>query len=121
MFTLTQAAARQVLQAATESGAGQMVLRIAARQDSDGSLHYGMGFDESSEDDLKLLIEGVAIVIGPESQELLDETTLDFVELDPGAFNFIFVDGRASEQSSSSPSECGSCGAGSCSTGGGCH
>ncbi len=122
MFNLTPAAARQIQQAAFDSGAERLVLRIAAKVETDGSLHYGMGFDEPSEQDLKLLIEGVAVVIGNESQELLEETTLDFVELEPGAFHFIFADNRAIDLHGGAPSGCGSgCAGGSCGTSGGCH
>ncbi len=127
MFTLTPAAARQIQQAADAGDAQQMALRVAARLEADGSVEYAMGFDDPHEVDLKLDIDGVAIVIAAEHQELLDDTTLDFVELQPGEFNFIFVDAR---QAAPAPSGggCGSgaCGAGSCDSGGastsrGCH
>lgn len=122
MFNLTPAAARQIQQAAIDTGAEQLVLRIAAKVETDGSLHYGMGFDEASEQDLKLLIEGVSVVIGDESQELLNETTLDFVELEPGAFHFIFADSRDTDPHGGVRSGCGSgCAGGSCGTSGGCH
>jgi len=74
-----------------------MALRIAARIDPDGSMQYVMGFDNPIDEDMKLDLEGVAVVIAGESQELLDETTLDFVELEPGKFNFIFIDARQSQ------------------------
>lgn len=122
MFNLTPAAARQIQRAAIDTGAEQLVLRIAAKVENDGSLHYGMGFDEPSEQDLKLLIEGVAVVIGHESQELLEETTLDFVELEPGTFHFIFADNRDTDLHAGAPSGCGSgCAGGSCGTSGACH
>ncbi|MDO8767993.1 MAG: iron-sulfur cluster biosynthesis family protein [Burkholderiaceae bacterium] len=118
MFTLTPAAARQIQQAASASGAQEMALRIAARVDADGSTQYGMGFDDPKEEDMKLDLDGVAVVIADESQELLADTVLDYVELEPGEFNFIFIDGGQSpcvtEQASS-----GGCGSGGCS-GGGC-
>jgi len=31
------------------------------------------------------------IFIDPQSHELLEDATLDFVELEPGQFNFIFM------------------------------
>jgi len=40
MFSLTSAAARQIQQAASSSGAQDMALRIAARPQADGSLDY---------------------------------------------------------------------------------
>lgn len=121
MFVLTSAAAQQIQQAAEASNAQHMALRIAARLDAEGNIEFGMGFDDPGEADLKLSLEGVHIVIGAEHQELLDDTTLDFVELEPGDFNFIFVDSRQAESMSSggncSTGGCGGCG----SKGGGCH
>ncbi len=118
MFTVTSAAALQIQQTATTSGAQGLVLRIAARVDADGSMQYGMGFDDPKDEDMKLELEGVSVVIADEYQELLTDTVLDFVELSPGEFNFIFIDGRhvpdAPEQAPG-----GGCSASGCS-GGGC-
>lgn len=118
MFTVTSAAALQIQQTATASGALGMVLRVAARVDADGSMQYGMGFDDPKDEDMKLELEGVSVVIADEYQELLTDTVLDFVELSPGEFNFIFIDGRhvpdAPEQAPG-----GGCSASGCS-GGGC-
>ncbi|MDP2450712.1 MAG: hypothetical protein Q8M93_19410 [Polaromonas sp.] len=118
MFTLSSAAARQIQEAAIASGAQEMVLRIAARVDADGSMQYGMGFDDPSDEDIKLDLDGVAVVIADEHQELLNETLLDYVELKPGEFNFIFIDGRQSQGAPEQASP-GGCGSGGCS-GGGC-
>ena len=118
MFTVTSAAALQIQQTATTSGAQGLVLRIAARVDADGSMQYGIGFDDPKDEDMKLELEGVSVVIADEYQELLTDTVLDFVELSPGEFNFIFIDGRhvpdAPEQAPG-----GGCSASGCS-GGGC-
>jgi len=125
MFTLTSAAARQIHQAASASGAQEMALRIAARVDADGSMQYGMGFDDPNEEDMKLDLDGVAVVIADESQELLDDTVLDYVELEPGEFNFIFIDGRQSQgapaQASSGGCASGGCGGGGCGSTGRTH
>lgn len=118
MFTLTSAAARQIQQAASASNAQDMALRVAARVDADGSLQYGMGFDDARDEDMKLDLDGVAVVIADESQDLLADTVLDYVELNPGEFNFIFVDGSQSD-GASAPSSAGGCSSGGCS-GGGC-
>lgn len=107
MFNLTPAAAQQIQQAAQASGALEMALRVAAKKDADGEMQYGMGFDNPHDEDLKLELEGVAVVINGESQELLFDTVLDFVELNPGEFNFIFI-----------PTSPLSCGSGSIGTGG---
>lgn len=120
MFTLTSAAAQQIQQAAQDSGAQEMALRIAARLGTDGSMQYGMGFDDPKEEDMKLDLDGVAVVIGGESQELLFGTVLDYVELNPGEFNFIFMDSSTSGCTTGQATKGGGggCGSGGCSTGG---
>jgi len=102
-----------------------LALRIAAKVDPDGSLQYGMGFDEPKDEDMRLDLAGVAIVIGGESQELLSDTVLDFVELTPGEFNFIFSEGSASACASEAAASggCGNtgCGSGGCASKGRTH
>jgi iron-sulfur cluster assembly protein len=117
MFTLTRAAAQQIQLAATASAAQDLALRIAARQAADGSVEYGMGFDEAQDEDLRLLLEGVAVVIADPHQPLLEDTTLDFVELEPGAFNFIFI--PAGTETPEPAPVAGGCGSGGC-VGGSC-
>lgn len=91
MFKLTGAAADQVRKAAQQSGAEGMALRIAARQLADGAIDYRMGFDESGEDDIRFSSEGVEILMVPEDVPLLSEAVMDFVELQPGERQFIFL------------------------------
>lgn len=117
MFTLTQAAAQQIHQAAAASAAQDLALRIAARRAADGSIEYGMGFDDAQDEDLRLMLEGVAVVIADPHQPLLEGTVLDFVEIEPGAFNFIFIPGgTAAPEVASTAGVCGSggCGGGGC-------
>lgn len=125
MFNLTPAAAQQIQQAANASGASDLALRIAAKVDPDGSLQYGMGFDEPQDEDMRLDLGGIAVVIGGESQELLNDTVLDFVELTPGEFNFIFCEGSASACASEGTASggCGNtgCGSGGCASKGRTH
>ncbi|MBT9612720.1 MAG: hypothetical protein IV108_05575 [Burkholderiales bacterium] len=91
-FIVTPQAAEQIKNAAQQ---GDLVeepnLRIAARALPDGSIDYGMGFDEQREFDLELVSQGVNILIGSTSRALLEGVTLDFVELEPGQFHFIFI------------------------------
>ncbi len=117
MFTLTTSAAQQIQQAAASSGAQEMALRIAAKIDPDGSKQYGMGFDDPTEEDMKLDLKGVAVVIAGESQVLLADIVLDYVELNPGEFNFIFINAR-DFQDEVEPVPSGGCGSGACATGG---
>ena len=118
MFNLTSAAARQIQQAAATSGNSALALRIAARRDGDGELHCGMGFDEANDEDSQLDLYGVSVVIAQEHQELLVDTVLDYVELQPGQFNFIFGDGSLLADDTTAPDGGSACGSGGCSSGG---
>ncbi len=91
MFKITAAASKQIREAARQGGTEGMVLRLAARQKEDGAIDYLMGFDEVKEDDVRIDSEGVEIVMMPEHAELLDETTMDYVEIEEGDFRFIFL------------------------------
>ncbi len=110
MFNLTPAAAEQIARAAAEQPDRQRMLRVAAKHDEvDDELVYGMGFDEEREDDLVLDANGIVILISPLSQPLLENTTLDFSEVQPGEFQFIFRSGCTTPAATKG---CGSCGGG---------
>jgi len=120
MITVTASAARQVRIAATQSDSDEMGLRIAARRETDGSLHYAMGFDDARNDDLVVTSEGIALVVSPGDTGLLDGLTLDYVEYEPGDFRFIFVNPNdaapappvGSAQPAAGPAGCASGGCG---------
>lgn len=125
MFSLTPSAAAQILRAATSQPEGDEppCLRVAAKIE-DGEIAYGMGFDDKRDQDAVIESCGVTLLISPRSQELLAGATLDFVELHPGEFQFIFVNPNdPSTQTggcASRSSGCGGCGGGSGGTAGGC-
>lgn len=124
MITVTQPAAQQIRQAAQHSEAEGMALRIAARRAPDGAIEYGMGFDDERENDVQVVAEGVTILVSSHSRELLAGAVLDFVELNPGEFQFIFInpnDNGQPMQNQSGGCGGGGCGSGGCgSSGGGC-
>lgn len=91
MFKLTTAAAAQVLVAAQQGGTEGMSLRLAAQRRPDGTIDYRMGFDEATEDDIRMSCEGIDVVMTPEQVPLLDQATMDYVEMEPGQFHFIFL------------------------------
>jgi iron-sulfur cluster assembly protein len=91
MFTVTEAAAEQIKSAASQGGTEGMALRLAAVKHDDGSYDYRMGFDNVTDEDISFKQSGVEIVMEPEFVPLLDETTLDFVQLDDGQQQFIFL------------------------------
>ncbi|MGB5541677.1 MAG: iron-sulfur cluster biosynthesis family protein [Gammaproteobacteria bacterium] len=92
MITITPAAAEQIRASAAEGNMQGLALRIAARRDPDGSIHYGLGFDDNRLDgDHRLSVEDIDIVIGESSQILVDGMTVDYVEIEPGSWQLIFL------------------------------
>ncbi len=91
MIKITPAAAAQIKLSADQGKTEGMSLRIAASRNDDNSIHYGMGFDDSKEDDITVSSEDVEVIISTSSAELLKDTTVDFVELEPDKFQFIFM------------------------------
>lgn len=89
MITLTPGAAEQIRRAAGEAQ-GPVILRVAARSLADGAIDYGIGFDEWRSGDLRVVSEGVFLVVAPSSRPLLEGVTIDYVEMAPGDFRFIF-------------------------------
>lgn len=112
MFSMTMSAATEILAAAARSDAAGMALRVAARQIADGSLEYGLGFDDEREDDQKLNVGALTVLVGSPSVPLLADTVLDYVEVAPSQFDFVFM------PPPSGPAVGGGCGSGGCSTGG---
>ncbi|MBT3045430.1 MAG: iron-sulfur cluster assembly accessory protein [gamma proteobacterium symbiont of Ctena orbiculata] len=96
MFKITPRAAQQIQQAAKMGGTEGMALRFAAQKKEDGSFDYLMGFDDAKDDDIQFDSEGVSIIMEPEYFSLLDETTMDFTELDDGESQFIFINPKDS-------------------------
>jgi iron-sulfur cluster assembly protein len=108
MISLTQTAAEQIREAATNAGAQDMALRIAAKVNEVGMLEFGMGFDNERTDDKIVESWGMTILVSPHSAEFLDDVTIDFTEVAPGEQGFVFM------KASAEPS------GGGCGTGGGC-
>ena len=116
-FSVSAAAAGEILAAAARSDAAGMALRVAARQVADGSIEYGMGFDEQREDDEPVAFDGLTVLVGSPSRPLLAGTVLDYVEVEPGRFDFVFIPpagdaGAACD--SAAPKAREACGSGGC-------
>lgn len=90
MITLSAAAVKQIRQSSKDSNLEGLPLRIAATKNEDGSLHYGMGFDDVKETDKTYTTDGVDIIVSAESNKLVDGMDIDYVELEPGKSQFIF-------------------------------
>jgi len=104
MITITEQAVKQIRIAADKGEMGGMPLRIAVRQNADGSIDYGMGFDDNKgEQDIQLSLSGVDVIISNSHADLLSDAILDFVELNPGEFQFIFI--NPNDPNATPPSE----------------
>ncbi len=92
--SITQTAAQQIKKSAVESQTDNLPLRIAVTVKPDGSFHYGMGFDDVGNAkgvDITYHSNGVDIVIAKTSYELLKGTVVDYAELEPKQFHFVFL------------------------------
>ena len=66
-------------------------MRIAATKNQDGSIHYGMGFDDVKETDITHSSDGIDIIVSMETNQIVDGMKVDFVELEAGKPQFIFL------------------------------
>jgi iron-sulfur cluster assembly protein len=100
MITITPAANDMIRRSASEGNLNGLPMRIAATRNPDGSIHYGMGFDENElEGDIHVKVGDMDVVIAESSQILMEGTTLDYVELEPDVWQFIFLNPNDSNYS----------------------
>ena len=100
MIKITDAAATQIRAANNNPDVFELVLRVAAYQEDDGGVNYGMGFDTEREADEHLVVNGIEILIAASSTPYLQGVTLDFVEMNPGDMRFIFIPPYSAEDNS---------------------
>ncbi len=92
MIKLTDKALEQIKFSATKDGMSSIPLRIAIKRLDDGSFHYAMGFDEQRlPGDSFVNFDDVSMVVSATSKSLVEGMTIDFVELEPGKQEFIFL------------------------------
>lgn len=92
MFTVTEAAAAEILRSPRSAGTANEPLRIAARRGDQGAVEYVMGFDTAAETDVRVSApDGLEIIIDSACAPLLEGTTLDYVELESGQHELIFM------------------------------
>lgn len=91
MIKITKAAADQIKIAAKEGKMEGMALRLAAKKDDSNAFEYGMGFDETGEDDIEIKDKGVTVIFSPSNLELLKDMTIDYVEVEENKPQFIFL------------------------------
>ena len=91
MITLTESAANQIRAAAGKNGEENLALRFAIEKKPDGAFHYLMGFDAAKDGDITITSLGIDIVFAADQQGLLSGMKVDYVEMNPGQFHFIFL------------------------------
>jgi iron-sulfur cluster assembly accessory protein len=92
MIKLTRQAAEQIIESAEQGKMQGIPLRLAIKKQDDGSFHYAMGFDEQRlPGDIFVNIENISLVISAISKDLAEGMTIDYVELEPGKSEFIFL------------------------------
>ncbi len=91
MITITPEAATQIRKSSELADAEDMYLRIAAKREQDGSIEYGMGFDDMGTQDQVYTSGGVDVLVADSCKDLLRGATLDYVEIDAGKHEFIFI------------------------------
>ena len=92
MIKLTDAAVKQILHSAEQGEMHAIPLRVAIKEQDDGSFHYAMGFDEQRlPGDIFVNIEDISLVVSETSKDLVEGMTIDYVELEAGKQEFIFL------------------------------
>lgn len=91
MFTVTKEAAAELKRSMAHHDFDDMPLRVAAQKNDEGAIDYQMGFDEAGPGDAMFGCNGIDVVIANDHKVLLNGTKLDFVEIDEGDKQFIFL------------------------------
>jgi iron-sulfur cluster assembly protein len=92
IITFSPAAIAQIKTNVQNSEYGNMAMRIAAAMNpADETINYGMGFDETKEDDVQFSYEDVNFLVSPDCVELLNGAHVDYVEIEGGEHHFIFL------------------------------
>ena len=92
MIKLSPEAAKEILISAEQNNMPSVPLRIAIKKQDDGSFHYAMGFDEQRlPGDVFVNIDKINMVVSEKSKDLAEGMTIDYVELEPGKLEFIFL------------------------------
>jgi iron-sulfur cluster assembly protein len=111
LVTMTPAALAQLRAALAATDDPELGLRAAARRTASGEVEYGMGIDEPREQDEQIEIDdGVRVLVSIASRDLIAGTEIDYVEVMPGEFRFVFVHPDKDGESPTETPGCGNCG-----------
>ncbi len=81
MITLSENAVRKVKSYLEEDKtlAGK-ALRVSVQEGGCSGLEYGFGFDDKKPDDTVVQVDGMQMVVDPQSAQFLEGSTVDYVE-----------------------------------------
>lgn len=82
-------------------------LRVYVAGSGCNGLQYGLGFDKQRDDDTVETVQGMQVLVDPTSAQLLDGSSVDYVDEEGGGFRI------------DNPNPVGGCS--SCGSGGHCH
>ena len=78
MISLSTSALEQIKLSAAQGDMEALPLRIAIKEQDDGSFHYAMGFDEQRlPGDVFVNIEDISLVVSETSKDLAEGMTID--------------------------------------------
>lgn len=91
MFEITDSAAKQFEASANAIGDKNLSLRITARKSPlQAEMKYNLGFDNPKDDDEKLDINGIKVLVDPDSVKNVKSMVIDFREYE-GIEQFVFI------------------------------
>lgn len=80
LVSLTPLAAAKIKELLAEEADGDnLVLRVAIQGGGCSGFQYGLGFDAAAQGDVELELEGIPVVVDPDSAPYLRGTTIDFL------------------------------------------
>lgn len=113
LVTITPAALAQLRVALASADEPDLALRAAARRTEEGGIEFGMGLDEPREhDDVIEIDDTVTVLVSVASRDLMAGTEIDYVEVAPGDFRFVFQRAEAASCAGQAEARCGACGCG---------
>ena len=87
----TKNGGNRIPQAARQSGAENMGLRIAAKLNDAGDVEFGLGFDDERDNDTITESYGVTLLVHASSAPYLQDITIDYVESAGSEPHFVFM------------------------------
>jgi len=106
MFEITDSAAQQFQASIKEVGDDSLSLRVAAVKSPVSGMIYNLGFDKPKEDDVACSINGINVIVAPDSVDNIKAMIIDFRDFE-GQEQFVFINPNDKKEScETSPDGC---------------